>query len=156
MLLHVINMTMLNRPAEIFPHHIRRAWLDDNRVALIIVSGDATREAADALLDITMQTIQDWPAEQPLLIMYDLTQLSDAASLYALKRLSDVYDTLPADQISYCAVILGGGLVNTVICRLLRRYRNSPVRNERTFTDRKEAHAWLRQARISVRGELLV
>jgi len=149
-------MTVLNRPAEILSHRIRRAWLDDNRIALIIAPGDTTRDGADAIVDMTMQTVREWPAEQPLLIMHDLSQLSDTTSLYTLRRMTDIYDTLPDNQISYSAVVLGGGLVSTVICKLLRRYRNDPIRNERTFTNREDAYAWLRQARISVQGELLV
>lgn len=149
-------MRALNKPAEILTCGIRRAWLDDNRIALIITQGDNSREAADALVQITKETIAELDGGQPLLIMHDLTNVSETFTLYSLKRISDVYDDLPDDQIIYAAVILGGGIVNVVISKLLRRYRNDPIRNERTFTKRSDAHAWLRQARISVQGEMFI
>lgn len=133
-----------NRPAEIYTHGIRRAWLDGNRVALIITSGEASRAATDAWADLMIATLHEWPKQQPVMVIQDLSHPAQTFTPYCRRRLDDIYDALRGDQSMYNAFVTGGGLVNSMISFMLRFQRSSATNlTERVFSTQEDAYSWL-------------
>jgi hypothetical protein len=140
----IVKMMTPNKPAETFKNGIRRAWLEENRIALIITSGDPSREAIDTWAQVTTSTIRHWSPDDPIILLHDFTNLDMGIMPYVYRRADDVYATMPKGQCGYNAVVLGSGIFNNVLSvfvgRLRGRHRNL---KEQLFTTREDAHTWL-------------
>jgi hypothetical protein len=134
-----------NKPAETFPSGIRRAWLDNNQIALILTHSELTDEVQSAWHELLSETLREWPEGQPILLMQDLSQ--PGPIIPRTGRGGRFNGHLRDDQVVYNAIIIGGGRVKSVVSRLMRlaKIRDS-AHKERVFTSRDAAYAWLRKA----------
>jgi len=133
-----------NKPAETFENGLRRAWLEESRIALIIVSGAPSRETIDTWAQVTTSTIRHWSPDTPIILLHDFTNLDMGIMPYLYKRAEAVYATMTEDQYGYNAVVLGSGIFNNVLSvfvgRLRARHSNLDAQ---LFTNREDAHTWL-------------
>ena len=138
-----------NKPAETFPSGIRRAWLDNNQIALILTHAELTNEVQSAWHQLLAETLREWPEGQPILLMQDLSQ--PGPIIPRTGRGGKFSSALRNDRVIYNAIVIGDGRVKRVVSHLMRlaAIRESSHK-ERVFTSRGAAYAWLRQVMKSI------
>ncbi len=132
--------TPSSSPVEWLSPSVSRQWLMNNRVVVFSVT-DAKRESVDKWAEACKTAIANWPPDQPVLLMHDLSARGLALTPYARERAQDIAKTRPEAR-GRVAVILSSSLAATLIQLFLRSERETP-RTHRAFASREKGLAWL-------------
>ncbi len=128
------------RAVEWLSAGVSREWLFDKKVAVYTVL-NASRESVDTWAETCKTDINNWPANQPVLLMHDLSAKGIALTPYARERSQAIAATRPESR-GRIAVVLSSSLAASLIQLFLRTEKRTP-RIHRAFSSREKGLAWL-------------
>jgi len=131
---------------EQFDFGITRQWLDERQIVLIRTAGHMNRPAIDTWANVLIDTINLFPATQPIAICQDLTGPSQGFNAEIRNRLAPIYDHMPKDRPIYSAIALSNSGVRNMVNVYLRRRKFQPDNlQEQVFDNVETSIHWLRQ-----------
>jgi hypothetical protein len=128
---------------EITPR-VTREWLD-NRQLVVYTIQSLTREATDAWVEAALELFRQWPANKPILIVYDFAQSGGVALTPYIRKRAEELSVIRPDVRGRVAVILPRS-VGTQAARIFILAKLKKSRLRRIFFTREEGLAWVRQS----------
>ncbi|MBI5928923.1 MAG: hypothetical protein HY862_06420 [Chloroflexi bacterium] len=131
-----------HEPREIAPG-LTQEWLYDGQVEFFKLT-DATREAIDAWIDATLESLIHWPVNRPY---YGLVQMSTSAAHiiivngYARQRIEELMQSFPSIS-GYHAILMPRTVMKNVTSFVQRLFEESS-RPTQIFFDMDNVFAWL-------------
>lgn len=129
---------------EQYDYGITREYIDDGQIAVITTQGDMRRAAIDTWADLSIDTMQTWKPERPILILQNLSHKDQGITPYSRKRAEDAFKQIPSQPL-YSAIILPNSFINRVIGLFVGRQRMGQNQESRIFTNLEDGLAWLRE-----------
>lgn len=138
---------MPDKSPEYFAYGIQLTWSHNNRIATITTEGDMARPAIDMWAEVTTRVIQEWPPEQVVGIIFDVSSPNQGYTPYAAKRTRDIYQVIPPHLYGYAAIVMRDNLIMRMMSFLLQRENRllNGRATERFFTSLDEAYVWMRE-----------
>lgn len=131
---------------EHYDFGITREWIDEGHIVVITTQGDMRRDAIDAWVNVSLDTLSLWQVDRPILVIQNLSSKMQGFTPYARKRSEDILAQL-SDRPCYTALILPNTFIFRVIGFFVGRQRVDKHQENRVFTNVEEGLAWLRQKR---------
>jgi len=126
---------------ELTPHALCDWYAQEQVVAFTLTDNHPAH--IDGLVDYVLEMLRTWNPEKPLLIMYDLSQIS--MTPYGQQRAIEVYDAVPLTLVGRTALLLPYSSFGTRMISFASFFM--PVQNRnmkrRFFRQREEALRWL-------------
>lgn len=141
---------------EIIPG-ITRYWLDEHTISMI-VSDDAERHKVDVWANTIIEQIENWPADEPYLAIYDVSR--SALTPYTRKKSEEVAQKaiamLGEDYPTAYALVLQSGVLGNILKLFVLRDigRRYPKWNVRVFHKQDDAIAWVRSMRKPLKKQM--
>ncbi len=123
---------------------VTREWLFDRKIVVYTVL-DPRRESVDTWCSAFKTDLMNWPADQPFLLIHDLSSPKATATSYALARAQEMVYIRPEVK-GRAGIILPENFVSQVIRVFLNRQERRVAvvpRARKVFVNREQAIAWL-------------
>lgn len=123
-------------------------WLAGGKILHIMQRGSSTRAEVDAIFDPLIEMIENWPAEQTMLLLWDASELPSVNwSPHIRRRIFDMLESIPYGTQGRLAAVVKKSPVTQIIrvfieYELNRRYKS---REHRLFYTTDAALTWLKE-----------
>lgn len=117
-------------------------WLSDKCIVVITNKGGASRSFVDAWINTLSDIMHQWPAGRPFLLLQDLSDKTNAVTVYSRERAAALYKVRP-ELAGRVAVVVAQSLT-TQLVRLFLRVRQNNLKIE-MFYSREQGLDWLQE-----------
>lgn len=119
-------------------------WLEDGKIVVYSL-GSTDNAAVDKLFDEAMRIMDEWPAEQPYLAIYEVASNQILFTAYIRHRLALLNDHRPELKGRSAGVLDSGPTTHAIRLFMMARAKKGG-RAKKYFTHRPFALAWLKEA----------
>jgi hypothetical protein len=123
---------------------VKREWVYDGRIA-VITCAMLTRHSVDEWIDLTKETISNWPPNQPFRLMQDGSDPRNMITPYLATRVNELNQLFPNLE-GFLAVVvphtIGGQMIKMFMNKIALHHHVTT----KAFVTRSDGLEWLSQA----------
>lgn len=127
-------------------------WLHDRRVAIITGTSITDPEIRARFYDYLLNLNKNWPADQPILILYNTLSAGVNITSYDRQRMQELTDWVNEQRrTARSAILVNKGFMSSVLYPVLEMVINRERKRQgdriltRFFYDQPSALAWLKE-----------
>lgn len=141
---------------QTYPYGTQRYFLDDAGIVVVVGSGDMRRPGVDEWAEVMTDTINTFPNPARTFMLLDLTHPDQGFTPYSRVKASEVASRIQAGRTLIIALLFDNSILNNIVAIFMNRIVMMMMQSRllfKTFLDREQALAWLREKRQQLESE---
>jgi hypothetical protein len=138
--------------AETYPYGTQRYFLDDGGIVVVVGGGDMRRPSVDEWAEVMTDAINAFPHPTHTFMLLDLTHPNQGFTPYSRVKASEIASRIQAGRALIIALLFDNSILNNIVVifmnRIVMMMQSKIV--FKTFLNREQALAWLREKRQQV------